>query len=93
MEQQNNKNQQVATENPVKDDDFLLTQEEVEYFKTIKPGDVITISRQTTDVKQRFMKSLDREVVIETLEQSFSNQLGELVATHKSTNLKILPKT
>lgn len=35
MEQQNNKNQQVATENPVKDDDFLLTQEEVEYFKTV----------------------------------------------------------
>lgn len=36
MEQQNNnKNQQVDTENPVKDDDFLLTQEEVEYFKSI----------------------------------------------------------
>lgn len=35
MEQQNNKNQQVATENPVKDDDFLLTQEEVEYFKSV----------------------------------------------------------
>lgn len=35
MEQQNNKNQQVATENPVKDDDFLLTQEEVEYFKAV----------------------------------------------------------
>lgn len=37
MEQQNNnnKNQQVATETPVKDDDFLLTQEEVEYFKSV----------------------------------------------------------
>ena len=36
MEQQNNnKNQQVDTENPVKDDDFLLTQEEVEYYKSI----------------------------------------------------------
>lgn len=35
MEQQNNKNQQVATENPVKDDDFLLTQEVVEYFKYV----------------------------------------------------------
>ena len=35
MEQQNNKNQQVATENPVKDDDFILTQEEVEYFKAV----------------------------------------------------------
>ena len=37
MEQQNNnnKNQQVGKENPVKDDDFLLTQEEVEYFKSV----------------------------------------------------------
>ena len=37
MEQQNNnnKNQQVDTENPVKDDYFLLTQEEVEYFKSV----------------------------------------------------------
>lgn len=36
MEQQNNnKNHQVDTENPVKDDDFLLTQEEVEYFKSV----------------------------------------------------------
>ena len=36
MEQQNNnKNQQVDTENPVKDDDLLLTQEEVAYFKSV----------------------------------------------------------
>lgn len=36
MEQQNNnKNQPIGRENPVKDDDFLLTQEEVEYFKSV----------------------------------------------------------
>ena len=37
MEQQNNnnKNKPVGKENPVKDDDFLLTQEEVEYFKAV----------------------------------------------------------
>ena len=36
MEQQNNnKNQPIGKENPVKDDDFLLTQEEVEYFKSV----------------------------------------------------------
>lgn len=63
--------------------------EEVEYFQPIRPGDVITVSRQTTDVKKRWSKSLDRDVVIETLEQSFTNQFGELVATHKSTNIKI----
>ena len=66
--------------------------EEVEYFQTIRPGDVITINRQTADVKKRWSKNLEREVVIETLEQSFTNQYGELVATHKSTNVKILQK-
>ena len=37
MEQQNNnnKNQQVGKENPVKDDDLLLTQEDIEYFKSV----------------------------------------------------------
>lgn len=36
MEQQNNnKDQQVDTENPVKDDDFLLNQEDIEYFKSV----------------------------------------------------------
>lgn len=67
--------------------------EEVEYFQVVRPGDVITVSRQTTDVKKSFIGSLKREVVIETLEQNFTNQFGELVATHKSTNIKILQKT
>ena len=67
--------------------------EEVEYFNTIRPGDVITVSRRTTDVKKRWSKSLERDVVVETLEQSFTNQFGELVATHKSTNIKILSET
>jgi len=62
--------------------------EEVEYFQPIRPGDVITISRKTTDVKKRWSKKLNREVVIQTYEQVFTNQFGELVATHKSTNVK-----
>ncbi len=62
--------------------------EEVEYFLPIRPGDTITISRMTTDVKKRWSESLHRDVVIETLEQVFSNQHGEVVATHKSTNIK-----
>lgn len=62
--------------------------EEVEYFRPIRPGDVITITRQTTDVKKRWSNKLDRDVVIETLEQVFTNQFGEVVATHKSTNIK-----
>lgn len=62
--------------------------EEVEFFRPIRPGDVITSTRQTTDVKKRTSKKLDREVVIETLEQTFTNQFGEVVATHKSTNVK-----
>ncbi len=62
--------------------------EEVEYFLPIRPGDTITISRMTTDVKKRWSESLRREVVIETLEQVFRNQDGKIVATHKSTNIK-----
>lgn len=62
--------------------------EEVEYFRPIRPGDIITCSRRTTEVKKRASKSLDREVVIQTYEQTFTNQFGELVITHKSTNIK-----
>lgn len=62
--------------------------EEVEFFRPIRPGDTITIRRQTSAVKKRFSSTLQREVVIETLEQTFSNQFGEVVATHKSTNVK-----
>jgi acyl dehydratase len=63
--------------------------EEVEFFQPIRPGDVITINRHTAEVKKRWSSSLGREVVIETLEQVFTNQYGEVVATHKSTNFKI----
>ena len=36
MEQQNNnKNKPIDTETPVKDDDLLLTQEDIEYFKSV----------------------------------------------------------
>ncbi len=62
--------------------------EEVEFFRPIRPGDTITIKRQTSAVKKSSSSSLEREVVIETLEQTFSNQYGEVVATHKSTNIK-----
>lgn len=62
--------------------------EEVEYFRPIRPGDVISISCKTTDVKKRWSKGLDRDVVIQTHEQVFTNQFGELVATHKSTHIK-----
>jgi acyl dehydratase len=62
--------------------------EEVEFFGTIRPGDTITIRRHTSAVKKAFSHSLKRDVVIETLEQTFSNQFGEVVATHKSTNVK-----
>jgi acyl dehydratase len=62
--------------------------EEVEYFCPIRPGDIITCTRRTTEVKKRMSKSLNREVVIQTYEQTFTNQRGELVITHKSTNVK-----
>ncbi len=62
--------------------------EEVEYLRPIRPGDVITITCKTTDVKKRWSKTLKKDVVIQTLEQTFTNQFGELVATHKCTHIK-----
>ena len=51
MEQQNNnKNQQVDRENPVKDDDFLLTQEEVEYFKSVPTNLHVVYSKVCNNV-------------------------------------------
>ncbi|MEE9281668.1 MAG: MaoC family dehydratase, partial [Myxococcota bacterium] len=43
--------------------------QEVEYFRPIRPGDVIHITCKTTDLQKRWSKKLDREVVIETFEQ------------------------
>jgi acyl dehydratase len=62
--------------------------EEVEYFRPIRPGDVITCTRRTSEVKKRVSKSLNKEVVIQTYDQTFTNQFGEVVITHRSTNVK-----
>ncbi len=62
---------------------------EVEFIRPIRPGDIITIEQRPGDVKKRFSKSLQREIVIETSEQVFTNQLGEVVATYKSTGIRV----
>ena len=64
MEQQNNnKNQQVDTENPVKDDALLLlTQEDVEYFKSVP-----------TNIHVVYSKVYNR-VLIEKTDTVFTNE-------------------
>ena len=63
MEQQNNnKNQQVDRENPVKDDDLLLTQEEVEYFKSVPTNLHVVYSR------------IYNKVLIEKTDTVFTNE-------------------
>lgn len=62
--------------------------QEVEYLRPIRPGDVISISAKTTDAQKRWSKRLDRDVVIQTHEQVFTNQDGEVVARHTSTHIK-----
>lgn len=62
--------------------------QEVEYLRPIRPGDVISITATTTDAQKRWSKRLDRDVVIQTHEQVFTNQDGEVVARHTSTHIK-----
>jgi acyl dehydratase len=62
--------------------------EEVEYFQPIRPGDTIHITSRTIDVKKRWSAKLGKDVVIQTRQESYRNQFGELVATIKCINIK-----
>lgn len=62
--------------------------EEVEYFRPIRIGDTINITSKTIDVKKRWSKSLKKEVVIQTRQEVYINQFGELVATIRCINIK-----
>ena len=62
--------------------------EEVEYLRPIRPGDVITVTSRTTDVKKRWSKSLNKDIVIQSHGHTFTNQFGEVVATRKGTSIK-----
>ena len=63
--------------------------EEVEYFRPIRPGDVINISHKNIGVKKSWSKSLGTQVYILTFEFTYTNQFDELVALHRTTSFKI----
>lgn len=52
---------------------------EFEYFKPVRPGDVITASRKIADVREREGKKLGKMAFV-TFEITYKNQNGELVA-------------
>lgn len=62
--------------------------ESVKYLRPIRPGDVLTCTRRIVGVKKRYSKKLQKDIVILSQGQTFTNQFGEVVATHESTSIK-----
>jgi len=52
---------------------------EFEYFKPVRAGDVITVTRKVADVREREGKTLGKMAFV-TYEITYKNQKGELVA-------------
>ena len=67
--------------------------QEVDYFRPVRIGDVITSRRKLVGVRQRYAKALHKDVVIRTSEQKFTNQHEEPVATLRATQLIIFDST
>lgn len=63
-----------------------------EYFRPIKPGDVISLSHKLKSVKKRWSKSLQTNVYILDDELVLRNQLDEVVAIHRNTSIRVVPK-
>ncbi len=59
--------------------------QEIEYYYPIRPGDVITLVSKIADIKER--TGATRKMLIFTIETTFTNQLGQLVAKREGTEL------
>ena len=64
---------------------------EFEYFKPVRPGDVITASRKVADIREREGKKLGKMAFI-TFEITYKNQKGELVAICRQTGISYQPQ-
>ena len=58
---------------------------EWEYFIPVRPGDTITVTQQIIDFSEKHGRL--GAMLIETRQNSFVNQRGELVATEKTVNI------
>ena len=58
---------------------------EWEYFVPVRPGDTITVTQQIIDFSEKHGRL--GAMLIETRQNSFVNQRGELVATEKTVNI------
>ncbi len=63
-----------------------------EYFRPIKPGDIISLSHKLKSVKKRWSKSLNTNVYILDDELILKNQFDEVVAIHRNTSIRVQPK-
>ena len=64
---------------------------EFEYFAPVRPGDVITASRKIADVREREGKKLGKMAFV-TVEITYKNQRGELVARCRQTVIGYKPQ-
>ncbi len=64
---------------------------EFEYFKPVRPGDVITVSRKVADIREREGKKLGKMAFV-TFEMTYKNQHGELVAKCRQITIGYEPK-
>jgi len=64
---------------------------EFEYFKPVRAGDVITVTRKVADIREREGKKLGKMAFI-TFEITYKNQKGELVAICRQTTIGYKPQ-
>ena len=64
---------------------------EFEYFKPIRPGDVITATRKIADIREREGKKLGKMAFV-TFEITYKNQDDELVAICRQTAIGYKPQ-
>ena len=60
---------------------------EWEYFEPVRPGDTITAVTRLADLAERVSKSIGQMLIV-TFETTYTNQLGQVVASQRSTSIR-----
>ena len=65
---------------------FLNGGNEFEYYRPVKPGDIISVTGKLLDLREREAKA--GKIVIMIMEQTYTNQHGEVVAKGRFTFIR-----
>ena len=65
---------------------FLNASNELEFFRPIKPGDVISVTDKCVDIVEREGKR--GKMLVITTERTFRDQNGEVVAIGRQTGIR-----